>query len=66
MMILITPVLGQLVYRDVRADLNYPFECAICTDPMTRQIAKEFIASFELCTAIPMSVSSPLILWPCY
>ena len=48
---------GQLAY--VRTDLNYPCECAICTDRMTRRIeTQEFIddmlrafESFELCTA---------------
>ena len=41
----------------VRTDLNYPCECAICTEPMTRRVeTQEFIdnmlpASFELCTA---------------
>ena len=40
--VMIVPVLGQLVY--VRTDLNYPCECAICTDPMTRRVeTQEFI-----------------------
>ena len=39
---MIVPVLGQLVY--VSTELNYPCECAICTDPMTRRVeTQEFI-----------------------
>ena len=34
LVVMFAPVLGQLVY--VRTDLNYPYECALCTNSMTR------------------------------
>ena len=52
--IMIAQVLGQLGY--IRTDSNYPCECTVCTDPMTRRIeTQKFIdnmlrAIFKLCT----------------
>ena len=51
--VMIAPALGQLVC--VRADLDYPRECAVCKATITRRVEpREFIGSmlsFELCTA---------------